>query len=73
MSMPDPAHDLATTQYKFYKAATRLSNLWYALTIIGLILWILGIILSCVGVFLAAGPVTIFINSVIQSLSSYGY
>jgi uncharacterized membrane protein YqaE (UPF0057 family) len=70
MSMPDPAYDLATVQYKFYKAAARLSNLWYALTVIGLILWILSIILTCVGAFLASGPIISLINSL---LYSYGY
>ena len=69
MSMPDPAYDLATVQYKFYKAATRLSNLWYALTIIALILWILGVILTCVGAFLSAGTIIALFDSLYQ----YGY
>ncbi|KAF0107796.1 MAG: hypothetical protein FD146_1427 [Anaerolineaceae bacterium] len=67
MSIPDAAHDLVNVQYKFYKSATRLSNLLYALTIIGLILWILGIILTCVGAFFAADSVITLINS------GYGY
>jgi membrane-bound ClpP family serine protease len=68
MTTPAPSYDLAQAQYSFYKSATRLANVWYALTIIGLILIVLSVIISCVGAILGAGTFITLLNSIIQNL-----
>jgi len=68
MTTPAPSYDLAQAQYSFYKSATRLANVWYALTIIGLILAALSIILSCVGAILGAGTFITLLNSILRSI-----
>ena len=71
MSTPDPSYELVNAQYKFYTSATRLANLWFALTIIWLVLTGLTILVSCVGVILGAGTFITFLNAIMQSMPSY--
>jgi hypothetical protein len=71
MTVPAPSYDLAQAQYAFYKSATRLSNLWFTLTIIGLILAVVSFLVSCVGVILGAGSFIAFMNAILQNLPSY--
>ena len=67
MTLPEPSNEMPPVQYDFYKTARRLSRLWYALTIVGLILWILCIILICVGtIFALTSDLPIF-NSLLST------
>jgi hypothetical protein len=66
MALPDVSTELTRAQYEFYKSAGRLAKLWYALTVIGLILWMLALIGTCVAGILSAGTVTLFFQSLMQ-------
>jgi hypothetical protein len=69
MSTPSPSNDLTQAQYNYYKAVTRLANLWHALTVIALVLYVLVFVGACVGAILGAGSIA----ALIQSISSqYG-
>ena len=70
MALPDGINEMTRAQYEFYKAAGRLSKLWYVLTWISLIIMILSILISCVGAILALGPLTIFFNSLFGGLTN---
>jgi hypothetical protein len=71
MSMPDYSNELAHAQFQFYKSAGRLANLWFILTIIGLILTVLSLIVSCVGIILGASTFIATINSLMKSFPTF--
>lgn len=73
MALPNAPSEFTRVQYEFYKSAGKLAKLWYALTVIALILYILSTILLCVGGFLVSGSIMVFIQSLLDGFSGYGY
>jgi hypothetical protein len=71
MALPDTTGGIVQVQYEFYKSAGRLAKLWYALTVIGLIMWILSFVLICVGGILTAGSIIPIINSLMSNYPAY--
>ena len=67
MALPETPSVIERSQLEFYKSANKLAKLWYALTIVGLILWIICIILSFVGTILAVTYYMPNINSMFFS------
>jgi hypothetical protein len=63
MTTPNSNNDLVQAQYRYYRAVTRLANLWHALTVIGLVIYILIFVALIVFAVLSMGSISAIFSS----------